>query len=656
MQEKFSVVIEAVTNGFKSKMNEIKNVGEQTTVRMAQLKREISSLKSEMRGTQPGTQAFKEYAHAVDSAERELKRLSKTNKSISSLGSIFSFIKSKFKGLNPDIRKVTSSIEKMASKAKNSLKKMVLAIIGARSAYLALRKAASSYLSFDAELSDKLSDAWAGLGAQLAPVIEFIINLFAKAVAYINAFVKALTGINMIARANTKALNAQANAAKNTTKSLTQLDEITNISKDKGSGSDVNQIDLPEVSMGDFLENLKEQIEAGDWYGVGETLARKLNESLEKIDWNKIKSKAQNAGKNLARLLNGGIENTDWKLVGGTIAEGLNTAVNFANGFVTTFNFKATGKALANTINGFFEKTDWSKIGDTISKSIAGALDFGISFFRELDGKKMGKSLEKALNRINWDAFGEKLAKLIAEAVPDLFSIGWALIKGISVGFADGITSFIYTATQGFNEWLQKIREHLGIHSPSTVMAEIGKQLIQGLINGIGNIWNKVKQNFEDFKTRMVNKIKEISSIKFNITAKIGANVTEFKNKIKKIFSNEGIIGKVFDWGKGQINQARNWISSLDIGTNYVPEDQLAYIHKGEAVVPKKFNSAEYFSNINNNEETNALLLDVNRTLLDILDKDTTLNINGKELARATYNDFKQEGNRLGGSSVVNVR
>ena len=40
-------------------------------------------------------------------------------------------------------------------------------------------------------------------------------------------------------------------------------------------------------------------------------------------------------------------------------------------------------------------------------------------------------------------------------------------------------------------------------------------------------------------------------------------------------------------------------IPSLSVGTNYVPQDTLAYIHKGEAVVPKKFNP--YANGFNNN-------------------------------------------------------
>ncbi|MCI8641140.1 MAG: hypothetical protein HFJ59_04650 [Clostridia bacterium] len=52
--------------------------------------------------------------------------------------------------------------------------------------------------------------------------------------------------------------------------------------------------------------------------------------------------------------------------------------------------------------------------------------------------------------------------------------------------------------------------------------------------------------------------------------------------------------------------RAKENIPQLAIGTNYVPEDQLAYIHEGEAVIPKKFNSQEYFGS--GNQETNSLL------------------------------------------------
>lgn len=51
-----------------------------------------------------------------------------------------------------------------------------------------------------------------------------------------------------------------------------------------------------------------------------------------------------------------------------------------------------------------------------------------------------------------------------------------------------------------FDLFVQGVKEGLGIHSPSTVFEEIGENLIQGLVNGIGNIWNTLTSKFDDIK------------------------------------------------------------------------------------------------------------------------------------------------------------
>src|SRR5690606_19924950 len=48
--------------------------------------------------------------------------------------------------------------------------------------------------------------------------------------------------------------------------------------------------------------------------------------------------------------------------------------------------------------------------------------------------------------------------------------------------------------------------------------------------------------------------------------------------------------------------RAQENIPKLDVGTNYVASDGLAFLHKGEAVIPKKFNSQEYFGKIGNED------------------------------------------------------
>lgn len=83
----------------------------------------------------------------------------------------------------------------------------------------------------------------------------------------------------------------------------------------------------------------------------------------------------------------------------------------------------------------------------------------------------------------------------------------------------------------------------------------------------------------------------------------------------------------------------------LATGTNYVPKDTLAMLHQGEAVVPKKFNSEEFFSG--DSEETNELL----RELISVVQK-KNFSITKKEVGEASV-DYIRSQSRLKGVPVV---
>lgn len=89
------------------------------------------------------------------------------------------------------------------------------------------------------------------------------------------------------------------------------------------------------------------------------------------------------------------------------------------------------------------------------------------------------------------------------------------------------------------------------------------------------------------------------------------------------------------------------FVPQLAVGTNYVPQDQLAYIHKGEAVVPKKFNSQEYFGN--GNEETNNLLEQVIEAIGNIeIAPYTTI----KDVGQASVKYINSTSRQLGRSVI----
>ena len=169
-----------------------------------------------------------------------------------------------------------TSFSKMFTNGVNSIKKFALGLLSVRTAVSLVSKSIQSYLSYDTQLSDSIQNCWNVLGSLLAPILEYVINLFSKAVSYVSAFVQMLTGINFVARANAKAINNQTKAIGNQTKATkglqeaqTGLDEFHTVNKDSdsgnsgGGGSGLNPITVEEIDLNklqplfDWIEKVK---------------------------------------------------------------------------------------------------------------------------------------------------------------------------------------------------------------------------------------------------------------------------------------------------------------------------------------------------------------------------------------------------------------
>lgn len=346
-------------------------------------------------------------------------------------------IKKHLSGAGNGAKLISSGLSKAKSMAGNvtahlkvglgQILRIAGSLIGLRAIYSGLRSVASSWLSSQnvqaQQLNTNIEYMKYALGSSLQPVIETIVNLIYQALKGVQSLIYALTGVNIFANASAKSyasMAKNAKKAKDETLKVADIDEIHNIQEDKdssGSGAGTPSFDLSGIETADWLQKLIDNIKNGNWYEIGATIGTKINETLEKIPWDKIKRTASNAGKNVAQFLNGGIETTDWKLVGGTIAEGVNTAINFAHSFVTTFNWKAFGKSISDTINGFFEKIEWDKAGETISEGIKGLLDTLIEYVKNLDVSKIQDSVLDFLFNIDWAGVFGKLVELLSRLV-----------------------------------------------------------------------------------------------------------------------------------------------------------------------------------------------------------------------------------------------
>lgn len=152
------------------------------------------------------------------------------------------------KNIHTSMEKANKGVEKLNNTMSRGVKRILrfsVAMIGVESIFTILSKAFNS----NEEAVKKMENVWNGLSAVLQPVVDWITDKLMYGVAVVNEFIKALTGIDLVARANAKALDKQANAQKNLNKQTFSFDEMNIAQSNTSSSSDSSGlIDLPELS------------------------------------------------------------------------------------------------------------------------------------------------------------------------------------------------------------------------------------------------------------------------------------------------------------------------------------------------------------------------------------------------------------------------
>lgn len=506
-------------------------------------------------------------------------------------------IKNSFKGLPKITQNITNNVQGMGKSIKQGLGHVLryaLALFSLRGIYSILSNCASSWLSSQnagaKQLSANIEYMKYAMGSALAPIIQFVTNLVYQLMKAIQSVAYALTGVNIFANASAKSYEKMAGSAKkakNETKQLAGVhNEINNISNsngnsDSGSGNTSPNFDLSQ--MDNTPNSIIDAVKNGNWYEVGATIGQKLNEAMANIPWDRIQDGARKIGTNIAQFLNGFIATTDWYEVGNTFAQGLNTVIYFGYSFVTTFDWKQFGKAISDRVNGFFDNVDWKTAGKTLGDGIKGTLITIYTAIEGIDWGQIAKKLQDFVKNIDWSGIIQAmfrgigaalggatafLATLIGDVIQSvkgyfqtkIEEAGGNIVQGIFKGIIDaiaGIGNWIYSNI--FKPFIDGFKNAFGIHSPSTVMMQMGGYLIDGFKNGIKGIWGKVKQIFTDLKNNIGTKFKEtVSKIKDNF--KISTIRSHFKNVVSTIKS---VFSSIPDWFKDKFSKAWNNVKNV---------------------------------------------------------------------------------------------
>ena len=303
--------------------------------------------------------------------------------------------------------------------------------------------------------------------------------------------------------------------------------------------------------------------------GIGRAIEKLLPIALEEAPkaiaryapevWNTVK----NLLSIIYTSLNDTLVNTDWNALGGKIADGINNI-----DWVSLFGDvgETISNALVATLNllsGFVENVDWFNLGQEIFYSVVAVVEnidwqeVVATAFRLLGAAIGGAgALIGGLSTAIKSVFEMAKAEVKAYFDEKIKEAGGNVVKGIFNGIIEGLAnvgSWIYNNI--FLPFINGFKSAFGINSPSTVMKEQGKYIVDGLLSGIKNMPTKVMTVFAEVKNKITswgNEIKtKIKTIGTNLVtglwngisdkaewvkSKIGGFGSDIINKIKSVF------------------------------------------------------------------------------------------------------------------------
>lgn len=282
-----------------------------------------------------------------------------------------------------------------------------------------------------------------------------------------------------------------------------------------------------------------------NWERIGKALAQGLNGLVYSVDWDKLGHTIGSYAQACIDMLYGFVTTADWPAIGKALADGvmglvysvdmpkfaaalgkgLSGAINSVHTFVKNIDWHKLGDTIAKSINAFFNNINWADFGMTLSDAAQGILDTLLTAIRGVDWGQIGTDIATFIKNIDWWGVAGSLLQTIIAAVhgigSGILSLAADLGKWLWDGFCNGVRDF-FADPIGFlrsvivDPIINGIKELFGIHSPSTVLAEIGGYLIEGLKNGIsktikglvtaipklfsglvkaiGNVWTDVKK------------------------------------------------------------------------------------------------------------------------------------------------------------------
>lgn len=350
-----------------------------------------------------------------------------------------------------------------------------------------------------------------------------------------------------------------------------------------------------------------------DWLMLGSALATGLNGMVATIDWNLFgatlgaffQAKISGLygfvdtadwpliGQAIGTGLNGTISQIDWGMLGLLFATGLSGLFAIAGNFAQTFDWTGFGSSIALSLSTFFQTFDWAGSGTAISDFVLGLLNAFVTFIKETDWTALGTGVAEMALAIDWWGILLAVIDAVLQTLKAVVLASWGLLseigKSLWEGFCKGVKTF-FSDPKAFirdnivDPFVKYFKELFGIHSPSTVMAEMGQYLWDGFCNGIKEFFSNpgafIKANITD---PFVNGLKSLLGIHSpsTVLAGIGSYTVQGFNQgvTSEQTASQNVVQSwasgVANWfsekfgiGTGDSTESKKWANSIMSGFN----------------------------------------------------------------------------------------
>lgn len=458
--------------------------------------------------------------------------------------------------------------------------------------------------------------------------------------------------------------------------------------------------------------------------GFSDKLNEVSSKLLEAFTFPGVQEKVRELGSGLATAINGLVADIDWGTLGAALGAGLGTALTLLVSFLYTFDWLNFGASLAAAVNGVVAQINWSDFGQLLWAGVKIAIETLAGFLLNLDMAEVASALSETaigfftaisdtFRNIDWVLLGEQVKNLLVNmdwggiAIAVFEAIGlafgaataflWGLVKDAwqavvdwwhakafedgsftLQGLLDGIIQVVSSIGTWINEniivpFMTGFRDAFGIHSPSTLMAEQGGYIMEGLFNGITSLIETVLAPFGEIKDRA----KEIlGGIIDFVTGVFSGDWSKAWEGVQDIFKGvwngiistlEGAINFVIagiNWLIAQLNKVHfdvpAWVPVVggkSIGIKIPPVNpvEIPRLAKGAVIPPNRAFMAvlgDQRNGVNIEAPLDTMVQAFRAAARDIPvgSGDTTviMELDGYQLGKATFNAYNRESRRIG--------